>query len=476
MTRRDFLSHGLIPFYAWAVGPSLISLLSRSEALAQGGNCLAGNSGFIPFITVNLSGGPSLAGQFAMKTKDGDYLRSYSRLGLGSGVGTSFAATVDVGGVEFAGDLNPAAAPISKFLVGLRDPGGNNVNSVVRDNLALDKTSMLVVPSQSGDDTDQNQLDVTGLVLRMGLSGTRLPNLGSSDSATGISQRPVMAPPPAPFVVNNVNDLVSALGYTEKVSGLGRQQRNSLAKLISNLTSSQVRKLASTPGNSATTELLTCVGVRNAELIKSGGGDMNPFIEGNPDRARMNQIWAGGQQLFGSMVYNALKGYAATVNINLGGYDYHDGTRTTGDTRDMQAGALVGRILETAEHLKQRCFIYVCADGSTVSTDSAQAGTEWLSDRGVAGTLYAFLYDPTKRPSLDTKERSPVWQIGGFNQSQAADSDFPTGGNPIAGASGIFANYAAWNDQLQFLEKNRIFGDNATRSRVIRITDRIKKG
>ncbi len=86
------------------------------------------------------------------------------------------------------------------------------------------------------------------------------------------------------------------------------------------------------------------------------------------------------------------------------------------------------------------------------------------------------MYDPEKRPTLGTSERSPAWQIGGFTQGQAADGEFPTGGNPIAGASGILANYAAWNDQLPFLEKYRVLGDEATRARVIRVQDRVKKG
>lgn len=469
VTRREFLSAGLIPFAAWAVAPSLGVLLNplRAEAQAACGAGVGGGS-YIPFITVNLSGGASLAGGIVAKDLNGQFLTSYSKLGGGSGPNLSFNVTKEFGDVDFPGTAIGGATTglVSKFLTGVRNP--RNANNAPRP-AALDKTAFIWQAVASNDDSAMNPFDVTGLVLKMGLQGGKLPNLGRSDTSTGINAKSSMLPPPAPFVVGNVNDLANALGYTAGLAGLSTAQKTSVARTIASMTSGQLSRLATTPAQAAVTQLVECAGVKNVDLIASGGGDVNPYSVATVG-ADLAAIWGvqvadrtSQNATFGAMVYNAIVGNASTVNLNLGGYDYHDGTRATGDARDLAAGQVIGKILETADYLKKPVFVYVCSDGATVSMDSATADSPWVSDRGIAGVQYMIAYHPTARPATSGS------QVGGFNMSQAADGKFPTGNSPELAAQAVFANYAAWNGRLDFLESNRVLGDAVLRSQAIKL-------
>lgn len=467
VTRRELLASGVLPFAAWAIGPSLTTLLNPLRAHA-GDNCASDSlSGYIPFITLNLAGGPSLASQLAVKNLNGDYLGSYTRLGLGSGPGKSFNIEKEFGDVEFSGTAIGGSTQglVSKFLTGLRSPRNGATRSP-----ALDKAAFIWTAAALGDDTSSNPLDVSGLVVKLGLAGSKLPNLGRIDTSTGINQKAAVLPPPAPFIVGSVNDLTNALGYSTALTNLSSAQKTSLARVISRLSSSQIKRIAESTGSSVVGQLVECAGVRNIDLISSGGGDINPYTAGTQIATGIANIWGinvtdrtSQNAVFGAMVYNGLTGNASTVNLNIGGYDYHDGTRTTGDTRDQAAGAIVGKILETAEFLQKPVFIYICADGATSSGEALTADSPWVSDRGIAGMQYIIAYHPNGRPVATGQ------QIGGFNEGQAADGKFPTSTSAELAAQAVFANYAAWNGRVDFLEQYRILGDSTLRAQAIKL-------
>ncbi len=483
ITRRDFLATGIIPFSAWVVGPTLATVLSR-EAYAQG-LCDSMGPSMIPFITINLQGGASLASQLALRTVNGDFLPSYSLVGLGNGPGQSFDVVKSFNGADFAGALRTNNQPVanslvSNFLGGVQRPNGpaNQTTQAQADAaaLAISSTTLVSLPVQLNDDTGANPIDVTGLVLKMGMQGSKLPNLGTQNSSTGINQRPAGPPPPAPFIVSRVSDLASSLGYSGAFANMSKDQHARIARTVAGLSSSQLQRFSQVSGGESTLQLLNCVGIRNSGLIASGGGDVNPFANGPLEtQGRMREIWSNnnngastaptdGQMVQGALVYNSLTGNAATVNINLGGYDYHDGTRGTGDGRDRIAGELVGKILRTAKFLNKKCFIYVCSDGSTSSAPTPDATSVWTSDRGSSGVMYMIAFDPSgKAPETSGN------QVGGFTAGQVADASFPTGGNPQVAAEAVFANYANWNGMRSFLSANRVAVDDGIREKVIKL-------
>jgi hypothetical protein len=466
VTRRDFLSTGIIPFAAWAVAPSLATILNPLKAYGADQCAAAGAGSFIPFITLNLSGGAGLAGQVVVKNLQGDNIKSYTKLGQGNGPGLSYNISKEFGKVDFAGTAigGNTQGNVSKFLTGVRDPRNQNLRIA-----ALDKSAFVWQAVASNDDTSNNPVDVTGLVLKMGLQGSKLPNLGRTDTSTGINQKPAVLPPPAPFVVGNVNDLANALGYSAALNNLSMKQKGALARVIASLSGSQVRRIGETDNATVITNLVDCAGIKNVDLIATGGGDVNPFAVGGTVTSELARIWGvnandrtSQNATFAAMVYNGISGNASTINLNMGGYDYHDNTRTTGDTRDLEAGRVVGKILETAEMLKKPVFLFVCSDGATTSMESGTADSVWVSDRGIAGIQYMISYDPIKRPETSST------QVGGFNEGQAADGKFATANNPELAAQAVFANYAALNGKMDFLEQNRILGDAALRAQAIK--------
>jgi hypothetical protein len=228
-------------------------------------------------------------------------------------------------------------------------------------NSALDKTAFIWSAVSLADDTSSNLLDITGMAIKMGLSGGKLPNLGRSDTSTGIGQKAATIPPPAPFVVGSVDDLTNALGYSSAMKNASIKQKTALARAISSLSGQQIQRISQSSPIVVLNGLLQCAGMRNVDLISAGSGDVNPFVVGGSLSTEMQRIWqvqandrTSQNAVFGSMVYNGLSGNAASINLNMGGYDYHDATRTTGDTRDLEAGRVIGKILETAAMLNKK--------------------------------------------------------------------------------------------------------------------------
>jgi hypothetical protein len=91
-----------------------------------------------------------------------------------------------------------------------------------------------------------------------------------------------------------------------------------------------------------------------------------------------------------------LNGLAGAGTIVMGGYDYHDGTRATGETRNFKAGQMIGAVLQYASLLGVPVMIYVFSDGSLNSNsmvDSSAAGRGklcWQGDNSSVASTFAF--------------------------------------------------------------------------------------
>ncbi len=295
---------------------------------------------------------------------------------------------------------------------------------------------------QSRDDSAENAFDASGLVFRSGLVGSVLPNLGTESTPTGIRQKFSTTAPPPPLVANNFNTVANAIGYTAALQkSLSQDQRNKVAKLASRLTGTQARRLASINSVAHVKTLVECAGVRNVELVESGSSAIDPLNSSQGTAIRTStiseqtQMRAAKRVFFSTLVYNGLIGNAGSVNLEMGGFDYHNGSRTAGDAKDRDAGATVGRIIEMAHLLQKPVFIYVTSDGSVVSTDSESPGSAWVSDRGNAGMVYIIMYHPNGRPATSGP------QIGHYNSGQEAEEATAIGSSPEVAAQAVFANY-----------------------------------
>jgi hypothetical protein len=457
VTRRDFLSAGIIPFAANIVIPNWASMILGSNANAQTAvNCDAANAtALIPFVTLNLSGGAAMGSNYLPMGPGGDPISSYSKMGLGD---NQVPIEREFGNVPFAGNLGGVI--LSKFLVGVR--AGATAPT-------LANTAFLAIPCDSQNDTASNRFDISGAITKAGLIGSKLPNLGQKNTRTGLNQASAVVAPPAPLVVGNYSALTNSIGYSATLgTALNTTQKNSLAKLLSNLNGSQTRKLASIQNAEGVKKVLDCAGIKNVDIVQQGAGAVDPRQNAGVATAwaiNANTATNNRDLIFSAMVYNSMLGQAGVSNLELGGYDYHDNTRTTGNTRDQDAGTVVGRVLETARLLGKPVFVYVVSDGSVFSADSAtdrQGG--WQGDRSSSGVAYVLYYNPAGRPATSG------FQIGSFNNNQAADTTFVTGGNPELAAAAVFANWCKANKRMDLFDPvtNKIL-DSTQLSQVVKV-------
>jgi len=437
VSRRDFLSAGVIPFMATLTAPTLASMISANKAHAQeAGTCPSSNANdpnkLSGFVTLNLAGGAMLAGNYVHMDAGGQTLPSYNKLGLGN---SSLPITREFNNAPFAGN------GISKLITGIRNTAGE----------ALANTAFVAIPCRAQDDSGNNRFDMSGMVATAGLIGQALPNLGTRDSDTGVRQMFSKIKPPNPLRVRSFNDIEGALGGsgTGALANLSTNQKTSFFNLLKNLNESQTARILASSGGEMLSNLVKCASEKNHELASQAP----PPADVRQD-AGLASIWgvngntgAGAQDVvFGSMVLAGLTGAAGTVGLERGGYDYHNNTRTRGDGSDMEAGELIGKILASAAALNEKVFLWVTSDGACSAPVSESRSAPWRSDRGSAGMAMIFAYDPAGRPDTNG------FQIGQFNDAQAADDSFITGSSPELAASAAFANYLKFNNKMDLLE------------------------
>src|SRR5262249_53192978 len=140
----------------------------------------------------------------------------------------------------------------------------------------------------------------------------------------------------------------------------------------------------------------------------------------------------GDVQKTASVMKLVLGGYAAAGTISLGGFDYHDSTRATGEQRNFKAGQMIGAVLEYAQRLGTPVMIYVFSDGSLSATSSVDSSTNgrgklgWQGDNQSTASTFFLVYSPKGRPAL--RSGGPGQQIGYFS----ADGNVVTTSSPAA--------------------------------------------
>lgn len=434
VTRRDLLATGLIGFSSSMVLPSFLTILARSgHAQAQESVCkLSGASDMCVYINVKGSGGMAVSSNALPLDKSGQLLSSYSKMGGGTGGSLPIA-------YEFANKAPFLAT--SGVLAGIRARAST---------LTLANSNFCANWYRAQDDSSGNKLDITGLVQSSGLSGAILPGLGRANTETGVNNQFAYARPAAPLVVSNYNDIVGSLGVSGSLASLDATQKGNLFRSIQSLTKSQATKISHMTGGDLLGQLLGCANDANINLVANTSSlNIDPLAN-----AAFSAVWgingntnkSSQAFVFASMVYNACNGNASTVNLEIGGCDYHNGTRASGDTKDLEIGTVLGNVLQSLAVMGKKGFITFSTDGSVSSPDSNELGAIWSSDRGVASGGYMLSYDPAGPHVM----KGP--QVGHYTSGQAADDTFLTGGSAELAAAANFVNYLAFNGKLGLAE------------------------
>lgn len=432
LTRRDFLATGVVSFAGTLMSQSLFSMLMPASAKADIVCAAAGSSTWVPMVTLNLNGGANLSSHFLPRDTGGQLVPSYSKTGWGKagsfGVDTEFAN----GAKFFQG---------STWLTGVRTTAST---------AALASTSFVGMPVRSQDDSAANHLDITGIAQVMGYKGKLLANLGTAKTSTGAGMLSAYTPPQAPLVVSSYLDITGALSVGGSLAPLvssGKAGR--LFASVQQMSNYQAKKMTQLNDGGLLENIITCRSAENTQLISNPDGN-NTDPLGNAVMAKAFNLAANTSKssrdyVFASMVYNALNGNAGSANLTMGGYDYHNGTRTAGDAADMAAGSVMGQIIEAAYNLGKPLFIMMTTDGATTSAESDVPGAPWASDGGVRGCAYMLYVDPTQKIKA-TKD-----QLGAYTADQAADDSFIS--SPEKAGAAMFVNWLSVNGQLASIDK-----------------------
>ncbi len=475
VTRRDFVSTGLMSAPAVIMAPAWLGALLRSgnanalstdmQALLAATQCNVPTAASgIPFIAFDLAGGANLVGSEVL-------------MGVNGGQ-TNFLSTAGYGKLGLPGNMVPTSSAFVSNALGLlwHSDGAilRGILSKATTPATAAGTNGAVIAALSQNDTGNNPHNpMYGIAKAVNKAGTTpkgklLTLIGTQSTVSGgnsAAPTALIDPTLQPTKISQPGDavgLVNTGGATADpvaVAVLESQARISGGTGLYDPTATGATAEAafagalSAPGGGTPGVQLLADQVADAKLKNSvrcayvkSANTADAF--GTPSALDPRQdanIIAGGTPIFTAADFNdgdiqktatvmklVLGGYAAAGTITLGGYDYHDGTRASGEGRNFKAGQMIGAVLEYAHRVGAPVMIYVFSDGSLSATSSIDSSTGgrgklgWQGDNQATASTFFLVYNPTGRPTLRNGAASQ--QIGFFS----ADGSVVSTSSPAA--------------------------------------------
>ncbi len=446
-TRREFLAQGFMTGAAMVMVPTMASMLKATRANAQAALCGVGaTANRIPFLCFDLAGGANIAGSNVMVGGVGgqlDFLPpdGYTKLGIP----TTMAPTVAVLGtpnVEFGLAFHPDSAFLRGMLSRTTVTTRANVNGVV-------------FCARSENDTSNNPHNPMYGVNRAGADGALVTLIGSEPSESGgnsVAPMSMIDPAERPVKVDSPGDVTGLVDTGRLVQLLSPQDAASVMTAVEMISEAKLQRMSE---DLIVEQLVRCGYAESSYLVSTFGNPalLDPLQD--PDLLAIisaNEINNNGKlRKVASAMKMVVNGFAGAGTVEGGGYDYHDGTRATGEVRDEEAGNQIGAALEYAARRGQQLIIYVFSDGALDSDntlDNSTAGRgkgNWRGDNQSTAAVFMLVYDPAGRPALT----QPGAQIGYYR----ASGDVETNASRISNnvqllAESIVLNFMALHDDV----------------------------
>jgi hypothetical protein len=485
VTRRDFISQGLLTGTASIIAPSMLGLFASPqkahatlsadiEALKGACGIAVQGAGKIPFICFDLAGGANISGSNVLVGKQGgqlDFLSSagYSKLGLPGDVIPS-VVNQQTGLSDFINtDYGLSFHSDSAFLRGIQDK---------TDAATAANTAGAVIPARSDNDTGNNPHNPMYGINQIGANGSLLTLIGSQNSDSGgnsmspasminLANRPTKVDRPSDVTgLVDIGDLVGLLSQDDAVSVMESIYR------ISNKKMDQVQTNVSS--DAVIKELVKCGYVKSADLADRFGdpSTLNPGID--PDIVGATGIFT--QEEFdnesefrktASVMKLVINGFAGAGTITMGGFDYHTGDRSTGEIRDLRAGKCMGACLEYAKKVGVPLMMYVFSDGSVASNGNIDDSVNgrgkgvWTGDNSSTASSFFMVYNPDGRAELigGTPEEKAMHQQIGYMRSDASveTASSPAANNPNLLVETVLLNYMALHGEQSLFDTSDYF-------------------
>ena len=447
LTRRNFLHTSVERACGYLCLPSLATLLSNGRALATSACPDASLSDAPAFIALDLKGGASIAGNNVIVYQEsGELLDNYEGLGLPNDVKPVEGNRIDT-------SLGLPMHANSAMLKGIKD--------VATQSEVLAKTTGVVICTKAADDTSNNELSSAPGVFLAGSSGLIAPLVGSEGGSAGSSGGNSITPfahSTVPVKIINIDSASEII----KHGNVWQQQPKRMQKVIeaiNKMSFAQLDRFAQLGMPQQSAEMIKCGYAKAKDLLTPGNIDLDPRED-----AKVEPLITkfGVEEAALEIAYLVLKGYAGSGTVSLPGYDYHDGTARTADSKDYAAGRTIGMMLQMAASLQRKLMIHVYTDGGvdptfkeTETTAKGQvAKFKWSGDSEVRSAAFVLVYDPSGRPKLNFSD-SERQQLGAYqNEDKGTVNLTPAkhtkiSSSPRAQAQIVVANWLAWQGQEQ---------------------------
>jgi hypothetical protein len=283
---------------------------------------------------------------------------------------------------------------------------------------------------------------------KAGAKGRLTQLAGTSDSASGgnsMAPAESVNPTVAPVRITSANDARNLVSLGGALTGTFNN--NQMDAILNSSAAVSKNKLDAIPRRSlpeAIKQIVSCGFTGTADQVKQFAPNVvDPTMD-----ATITAVFAGITDVnirnrAAPIVKLVLDGFIGAGTIVLGGYDYHNNTRTTGDAMDRELGQLIGAIVETAARKQKDVVVYVLTDGG-VGTNGAPDPTNgrpvWTGDNGERSSTLMLVYKKDGRPAMRSNRR----QVGYFQANGAVNPTAMLTSNSVVNTSkAMVANYLA---------------------------------
>lgn len=424
-TRRDVLKQGLMSGVWFSVPTVLSQILWAKRAMADSG------FGNLYVLQLDLQNGYASHGQFMAATAPGSSLNAagFAQLGVNSSRPSASNGLYTAMGLPFwgTGNANAANTPanaaqfVSKIMSGIQERGGN----------AIAQTKAAAIMLRSSDDTNQNPMGLASALIQAGCKGTITGNFANSNTQSGLSQTEFIAGAKAGFA-RSVDDILNAA----KINGLAHLPTGSINELVNgveSLSNRDLAKLNRLPQEVQVQALANKTFGKTKDFVTPPAGlDARQDTDAQAAFGITGTSAATDQNVvIASLMSGLMRDYFGVASVQLGGYDYHNTGLASTDQKDLDAGRVIGNMLNYANRKGKNLLVIVTSAGSVgggsqTATD-LNAARAWNGDRGTnsAVTLY---YHQASGAINQLKS-----QVGYFLPDGGTSTDPNAAGDPVRG-------------------------------------------
>ena len=316
-------------------------------------------------------------------------------------------------------------------------------------------TNGVVFCARSENDTSNNPHNPMYGINKAGAEGALVTLIGSEPSESGgnsLAPMNMIDPAERPVKVDSPADVTGLVDTGRLVQLLSPADAAHVMTAVEMISEAKLQHMSE---DLIVEQLVRCGYVESSYLVSTFGNPalLDPLQDPDLLSIVSAQEIQNSSKLrkVAAVMKMVVNGFAGAGTVEGGGYDYHDGTRATGEVRDFEAGEQIGAALEYAARRGQQLVIYAFSDGSLDSDntlDNSAAGRgkgNWRGDNQSTASVFMLVYDPAGRPPL-TK---PGRQIGHFR----ASGDVETNASRISNnvqllAESIVLNFMALHDDV----------------------------